>query len=422
MHGLKKIMPSWALDIARFSYNLIHAFVVQIVRILILGIVILIRPICEVRLILLDGGRINPLILVPEFLLRRSVHSPQQNKIKYILLTRDAANMAVVGMIRQYFPLWIIGGLYNFLSRGLRLNEFGAGEYYEIILSSQFQSVFNQSKNVMKLPQDIVTKGEAFLEKMGLAKDDWFICFSNRDSSYLDAQFPDLSWGYHDYRDSSILNYIEAMNEVVDRGGYAFRMGAVVSENLPDNLNPKIIDYARSHRDESLDIFLLSRCKFHVVGSTGISACSSAFDVPCGFTNFIPYSGVDPFFAKDLFITKRIWSESKGRFLTFQECHEYGLFDVRSGAGFSKFYEERSLKPEENDAAEIAALTRELFDLGQDVVPSKELQELQLQYKERFRSHVAEFNDFPDVSANFLAMHPELMSACAHSMHETSMV
>ena len=65
-----------------------------------------------------------------------------------------------------------------------------------------------------------------------VAEDQTFICFHIRDSAYLDTVHPNLDWSYHNFRDSSLHNYLPSVEQLVQRGYSAVRMGTVVKEKL----------------------------------------------------------------------------------------------------------------------------------------------------------------------------------------------
>jgi len=97
----------------------------------------------------------------------------------------------------------------------------------------------------LKFTPDEEKLGQDTLNKFGIQKNDNFVCFTNRESAYLDKMYPRDNWDYHNYRDSDIKNYIPAMEEMARRGYFVLRMGSVVKEPL-DIINPRIIDYACS--------------------------------------------------------------------------------------------------------------------------------------------------------------------------------
>lgn len=199
-------------------------------------------------------------------------------------------------------------------------------------------------------------RGEAGLRAMGVPDGAPFVCFHSRDSAYLRAVDPRGDWSYHDYRDSSIHNYVMAAEELTRLGYCAIRMGAVVAEPLKIE-NPRIIDYATNgHRSDFMDIYLGARCAFFISSGTGIDGIPEIFRRPIMFVNFLPVEGIHSWNATGLFIFKKHWLSREGRVMTFREI-------IESGAGrfrHSHVFEEHAVEVIENTPEEIAALAIEM--------------------------------------------------------------
>ena len=164
-----------------------------------------------------------------------------------------------------------------------------------------------------------LTQGESHLLQMGVPKDTPFICFHNRDSAYLDQSQPGKDWTYHDYRDSSIYNYLHAVDFLVDEGYYAIRAGAIVKEKLKPT-NKKIIEYANSSfRTDFMDIYLGARCSLFLCSDTGMSIIPELFDVPIVYVNWVPIASMSNWVKYGVYIPKRFYSNRLKRELTFRE-------------------------------------------------------------------------------------------------------
>ena len=389
--------------------NIVLKTIILIVKLSIIGLWFLTRPFKNYRMVIVDGGRINPLVITPEYLLRRDEVHAKQN-VYYILLTENFANFEWVKIVRLYMHIYRVptSFLHILKSAFVKEGQF-AGLVYEYVLADQLGDVFGQTSNKIKLPNYVETAGLEYLASQGISTGDWFVCFANRDSAYLDKAFPDKDWTYHDYRDNSIENLIPAMNFIVEQGGYALRVGAVIETPLAENISPKIIDYAACHRTELLDIYLLKNCRFFVVGNTGISALSSVFDVPCIMTDLIPHSHTDPIRTFDLFINKTLWSEETKKILTYDECYSLGTFHRGIDTGTSEFYIRNKLKLIENSPEDVLVMTKEIFRKIKSGL--LELQsERQTQYKEKFRSHLKHYNYLGNISDGFIEKYKHLIN------------
>src|ERR1017187_3088803 len=61
------------------------------------------------------------------------------------------------------------------------------------------------------------SRGEAGLRRIGIPVGSPFVCLIVRDSAYLESH-QSGNWDYHNYRDSNIQNYVQAAEELANRG------------------------------------------------------------------------------------------------------------------------------------------------------------------------------------------------------------
>ena len=95
-------------------------------------------------------------------------------------------------------------------------------------------------------------EGKNWLKSKGWNEGEKFVCLMVRDSTYLETneQLRFFDWSYHDYRDSSIEDYLPALDWLTDRGVWVIRMGKTMknqikSEKISMSLNPSaLIMYA----------------------------------------------------------------------------------------------------------------------------------------------------------------------------------
>jgi putative glycosyltransferase (TIGR04372 family) len=64
--------------------------------------------------------------------------------------------------------------------------------------------------------------------------------------------------------------YLRALSRLIQNGLPVVRMGKDVDDAVDAKRYPDVIDYARNYRTDYLDVFLLSHCKFLLVGNTGL--------------------------------------------------------------------------------------------------------------------------------------------------------
>tara|TARA_B100000700_G_scaffold305609_1_gene379824 strand:+ start:366 stop:1631 length:1266 start_codon:yes stop_codon:yes gene_type:complete len=142
---------------------------------------------------------------------------------------------------------------------------------------------FNESEN---------KRGKDFLETIGLKDEkDKFICLNIRDEAYKNKfqshKFMDHTyWNYHNFRNSNIDNYYEAIIKLLDKGYWVIRMGKAVEKKMNIN-HSKFLDYANSeYREDFLDIWLMANCFFTISGDTGLDEVCKIFRKPIVHINF----------------------------------------------------------------------------------------------------------------------------------------
>ncbi len=215
----------------------------------------------------------------------------------------------------------------------------------------------HQEPNVAFTPQE-ERFGRQELRRLGLSENIPFFCFHARDAAYLDALYPDRNWGYHDYRDSNIFNYIPAAEELVRRGYQAVRMGSMIKDRLPAS-NAAVIDYAvHGSRTDFLDVYLGAKCHSFLCSDTGMSIIPEVFKRPVVYVNWVPIQRISIWVSNGIFIFKKFYSVSKKRCLTFSEIIQSGLGNCSDGRDLEK----NEIELRENSPEEIMAPVLEMDD------------------------------------------------------------
>jgi putative glycosyltransferase (TIGR04372 family) len=225
--------------------------------------------------------------------------------------------------------LWIVVHRLNLMFPGGSIIDLGSGTDRDV------GNLLDKTPPSLKFSNKEIRKGNKFLESIGLPKDARFVCLTVRDSSYLASVYPQNDWSYHDYRNSSIINYVPAVEELTRRGYYVFRMGAVVDGQLLTQ-NPMVIDYAfNGMRTEFLDIFLGAHCSFCVSTGTGFDAVPFSFRRPIVYVNMAPIGWLPTYSTKFLLLAKtHVRSHDKSK-LTFDEIVKAGVAFASSASEFS---------------------------------------------------------------------------------------
>ncbi len=197
--------------------------------------------------------------------------------------------------------------------------------------------------------------GQEQLQKMGI--DGPIVPFMNREAEYLKQRFHKCDTSYHNYRDTSVKHYKDAIEELAQIGYFCLRMGVTHAEDLPVN-HSRIIDYALNYRTDFMDIFILSKCKFFLSASTGPITVAALFRKPVAYVNVVSmlcnvYEACAPY---DLMIFKKYWCKDEKRFLSAKEIVNRGMAYFNR----TELFVENNIELIENTSEEIRDLALEM--------------------------------------------------------------
>ena len=237
------------------------------------------------------------------------------------------------------------------------------------------QCVTKKAEIQLKFNELEIKKCEKYLADNGIVQD--FVCFFNRDAKYLQTLSTyylqdNTYYDYHNFRDSSIANYIDAAKKMNTLGVQAVRLGKEVSEKINVS-NNKIFDYASSgDKSDLFDIYLMSKCKFIFGAVTGFIQLGVIFKKPTVLVNSVPllnfYRGnaFDPSFIDNIFIFKKYKCKKRNIFMPISEMLKYEFF-------YTKQYAESNIEVIENSSEEISDVVLEMNSrLNGEWIDSKE--------------------------------------------------
>lgn len=260
-------------------------------------------------------------------------------------------------------------------------------------------------------------RGRKELRAIGIGEDDWFVCFHARDPQYM-ATREGFGTQHYDapesYLDSSISNYLMAMEWVVSQGGIAVRMGQAVSEPLPD-MGPRVIDYATRFRSDFLDIYLPAKCRMFLGNNSGFFWTALIFNRPVALANLCPFPYVGGG-GKWLFdIPKILCREVDGSPLTIPEIKSLNMLECRQDepdrlADIFKgtMHREYKLRWRENTPEEILDLCVDRIDALEDRAPDPEARRLQKAFNQMYENAAPHTRD-GGISPRFALRHRHLI-------------
>ena len=254
--------------------------------------------------------------------LRKRLFQPCQLKRLIFLCLCDDANSQVRKMYDEFVVIY--GSESKIRRRFLFLIfRLGAGEAQ--LTENKSASAWDNKSGPFKFATDETAIGESFLKQVDIDNGEEFICFATRTESYY-LQLIELGAKIspRTIRNPDELNYIMASEKIIQGRLPFVRMGKNL-ENVVDDLRfPRVIDYASKFRTDFLDVFLISRCKFMILGNTGLFWICAMFGkatVHCDL-----YDVRHQVLTGDLMIFQKLWLVREKRLATVSEMLAVGGF------------------------------------------------------------------------------------------------
>lgn len=384
MKFYEKIRPY----LIKYGYNYPMTVVGVAVSVIAMGAFWILYPVVKIKVAGLVSQRIGHFACNTDLFFRRRQLYGIPRRTFYIFLAGASSNHQLLTMWKRHMFIIqsrLLRGLYHHTEWLWQKTRFcdplvwNSNEYYE----------FHAAKRTLQFTPQEEERGRSCLKKMGLNPDkDWFVCIYARDSAYMNTVFANKAfnkrdWSYHDYRNADIDTFRLAVQYIVDRGGYVFRMGHHV-EKAFNFKHDHVFDYAVNGRDEFMDIYLMSHCKFVLGTTSGICDVAMIFDVPRICVNTTP-SFVPPYSKNCLFIPKKIRRRETGEMVPFGEFIGRTKNFLEPMLWYSHAFSAAGYRYVDNDEQEILAITKEMMErLEGRFCPSETDQKLQKAYFDLF--------------------------------------
>ena len=161
-----------------------------------------------------------------------------------------------------------------------------------------------------------------------------------------------------EHRNSSVENYLEAINYIHSLGGVVIRLGDPVFLGYED----AYIDYPNtSFKSELMDLFLIKNCRFFWGTNSGIFDTALLFGVPTLAVNVSDFLFIRPYKSADRIIYKPILSREEGKIMSFEEVFRHTDSIMMSNIGLSGFEAfDKDYKMVENTSDEIRQVIEEM--------------------------------------------------------------
>jgi putative glycosyltransferase (TIGR04372 family) len=307
--------------------------------------------------------RIGHLAIEPDILIKDSML--HQTKMKWIILAPygKVANSHLLSYWDQYFIIFRsrILCFLIYYSTIYGIGKLNISHYINTPTNAQkaylISGLWNDRSPLLKLSNEDLVYGEEALLQLGIPKSAWFVCIHAREGLYSPIDEP-----IHQHRNSDINTYLNAVKEIISRGGYVIRVGDHKTKIIPKIKG--LIDYSHSQlKSERLDIYILAKSKFILGDSSGVTLLGSIFGTPCALVNMTPLTSTG-ILNKDLAIHK-LYSRKNKVLLSLNDLHQLNLANARNYSD----YTEEDILIRDNSATEILELTIEMLNyLDQDLI------------------------------------------------------
>jgi putative glycosyltransferase (TIGR04372 family) len=230
---------------------------------------------------------------------------------------------------------------------------------FEIKLyDKDFLNLFQKCEIQLMIPDFDQKKGMKILQKMGIEKDRKFVCIAARGDSYLRTRFPNVNWDYHDYRNSSIYNFIDSVRYLNSKNYHVIRVGKNTTEKINDN-NLMLFDYADSNfQNDFMDIFLPFKCSFFISTGFGLDMLPIIFRKKVLYVNWSNLNDLFSFSPNIISIFKHYYSEVNKKRLSLKEIFEQNL----EGVWDTRIFKEKKISLLENSSLEITEFVQEFIE------------------------------------------------------------
>jgi putative glycosyltransferase (TIGR04372 family) len=262
-------------------------------------------------------------------------------------------------------------------------------------------AAWNDRLPLLQLSSEDDEWGRCMLRKLGLPEGAWFVCIHARESG-----FSPVDEELHSHRNSNIEHALNAIHEIVLRGGWVVRIGDPTMKPLPPMHH--LVDYAHHPlKSPRLDIVLCAKARFILGNTSGIALLGTIFGTPCALANMVPITAMG-LGLRDISIPKLYWSIEEQRYLTVEEA----FFSPVGTSQYGREFEKANIRVDENNPDDIKELAAEMLD-RQDELSSydAEYEILRVSFTSRIqRSHYS-FGCISNPGIRFLRRHQALFQA-----------
>jgi len=319
--------------------------------------------------------------LEPE-LRRRSLFPKLLDKTIVLNLCADANSQ-----IRRMYDRII--NIYGDESRLRRRVIWWASQFgfnYRFLKEDKSDAIWSTDMQLHKFSDEEYKSGTKFLSDLKILEGQEYICYAVRtESYYLRLAEQGVAVKPRSVRNPSEELYLGALTQISGIIMPFFRMGKDIENVLDAKKYPDVIDYATTQRSDLLDVFLLSRCKYLLVGNTGLFWISALFGKPTLHCDL--YDIRHQVLTRDLMIFQKVFLKNEDRVATISE-----MLKMRSEYSDERHQGRLGVELIKNTSDEILAACNEMNSrIDGTWITTPQDEELQ----QRYLSLVVKYSDQP---------------------------
>lgn len=293
--------------------------------ILVIFLMRMVSPIILIRLCEINAVRIGHFVPdIAEHLAR--IRLRQSRKVN-VYWFRNASNQQWEKMARRS-ALFVAKSWVKYIYRWNEIIPGGKKHFLKSSMtnSRDIEGLFQKYDCSIPFLENENVKCRNWLQQRGWIIGEPFVVLHVRDSAYLERELPDFSWSYHDYRNSELRTYFQAIEWLVSNGVWVIRMGKVMAQ--PMHLrSDKVIDYPfESDKSDLLDIWLFANSSGIISTSSGLDCLGGVYRVPILFLNAMPIFDFATYY-DCIWVPKHLkWQKSNNE-LTLKETLQNTFYD-----------------------------------------------------------------------------------------------
>lgn len=321
-------------------------------------LIIFLRPIITIRFGNLEYKRIGHLALDTAIYISSNKINKKKtfNFIGYS--KKNVSNKQLIKIWKKYIKIYNLSFLFDVLKNSLfiilRSNAHSINLYH-----LESKSYLIKNKNFIFFDRKDMKKINYYLSKLKIPKNAKWVCIHNRDNEYLKKTHKYISNDQlkdHSHRNFNIKDLFNASEFLIKNGYYVIRIGNI-QETKFDLISQKAIDYSNSkYKNDLMDIYLLSNCKFYLGSDSGIGNVAVISNKYVGLINLTYYSNLNIQSFKRFVIFKKFYSKKLKRYLSLREIYSNNYHTLSKANEFDNL----NIKLIDNSSDEIENLSIEM--------------------------------------------------------------